>query len=31
VSARWRRTEAARLLKINYRTLLRKMREYGLG
>ena len=29
--ARWRRTEAARLLKINYRTLLRKMREYGLG
>ena len=30
-SARWRRTEAARLLKINYRTLLRKIREYGLG
>jgi transcriptional regulator with PAS, ATPase and Fis domain len=31
VSARWRRTEAARALKINYRTLLRKMRTYGLG
>ena len=31
LSARWRRTDAARLLKINYRTLLRKMREYGLG
>src|SRR5262245_10534251 len=30
LSARWRRTDAARLLKINYRTLLRKMREYGL-
>jgi DNA-binding NtrC family response regulator len=28
---RWRRTDAARLLKISYRTLLRKMREYGLG
>jgi two-component system, NtrC family, response regulator AtoC len=28
---RWRRTEAARLLKISYRTLLRKMREYDLG
>lgn len=31
IIARWRRTEAARLLKISYRTLLRKMREYGLG
>jgi two-component system response regulator AtoC len=30
-TARWRRTEAARALKINYRTLLRKMRAYGLG
>jgi two-component system, NtrC family, response regulator AtoC len=29
--SRWRRTEAARRLKISYRTLLRKMREYGLG
>ncbi|MGH7331577.1 MAG: sigma-54 interaction domain-containing protein [Candidatus Rokuibacteriota bacterium] len=29
--SRWRRTEAARLLKISYRTLLRKMREYDLG
>jgi two-component system, NtrC family, response regulator AtoC len=28
---RWRRTEAARILKISYRTLLRKMREYDLG
>jgi two-component system response regulator AtoC len=28
---RWRRTEAARLLKVSYRTLLRKMREYDLG
>jgi transcriptional regulator with PAS, ATPase and Fis domain len=28
---RWRRTETARVLKISYRTLLRKMREYGLG
>jgi transcriptional regulator with GAF, ATPase, and Fis domain len=31
IAARWRRTEAARLLKISYRTLLRKMREYDLG
>jgi DNA-binding NtrC family response regulator len=31
VTARWRRTEAARLLKVSYRTLLRKMREYDLG
>jgi DNA-binding NtrC family response regulator len=31
IIARWRRMEAARLLKISYRTLLRKMREYGLG
>jgi two-component system, NtrC family, response regulator AtoC len=28
---RWRRTEAARRLKISYPTLLRKMREYGIG
>jgi DNA-binding NtrC family response regulator len=31
IIARWRRTEAARLLKISYRTLLRKIRDYGLG
>ena len=31
IIARWRRTEAARLLKVSYRTLLRKMQEYGLG
>jgi transcriptional regulator with PAS, ATPase and Fis domain len=30
IIARWRRTDAARALKISYRTLLRKMREYGL-
>jgi len=31
IIARWRRTDVARVLKISYRTLLRKMREYGLG
>jgi transcriptional regulator with PAS, ATPase and Fis domain len=30
IIARWRRNDAARALKISYRTLLRKMREYGL-
>ncbi len=29
--ARWRRDVAARLLKISYSTLVRKMREHGLG
>ncbi len=28
--ARWRRVEAARHLKISYRTLLRKIEEHGL-
>ena len=28
--ARWRRVEAARRLKISYRTLLRKIEEHGL-
>jgi transcriptional regulator with GAF, ATPase, and Fis domain len=29
--ARWRRDVAARLLKVSYSTLVRKMREHGLG
>jgi two-component system response regulator AtoC len=29
--ARWRKGEAARRLKISYKTLLRKMREHGFG
>jgi DNA-binding NtrC family response regulator len=29
--ARWRRDVAARLLKVSYSTLVRKMREHGLA
>jgi DNA-binding NtrC family response regulator len=30
-ASRWNRGEAARRLKVSYSTLVRKMREYGLG
>jgi two-component system, NtrC family, response regulator AtoC len=31
IRARWRRDVAARLLKVSYSTVVRKMREHGLG